>query len=259
MSDFPHFFGVPPSPQNALDLFKGEWSTRLPDATGLVASTGPMRGCEDYRVEWFSRMIGGFAGKRVLELGPLEGGHSYMLERGGASEVISIEANARAYLKSLVLKEVFQLQRVRFQLGDFLPYLKSTDEHFAVGFACGVLYHLLNPVELIELLAKHCDAVFVWSHYYDSAAVNEHPTLSRYFEPQPVEQSVGGFKHHLYRKRYGEALEWKGFCGGGAVEACWMPANEMIDAFRHFGFRVLGEVHERNPNGPAILLAVARE
>lgn len=83
MSEFPQFFGVSPSQQNALDLFKDEWSTRLPDACGLVASTGPMRGCEDYRIEWFERIVGGFSGKRVLELGPLEEGHSYMLEKGG--------------------------------------------------------------------------------------------------------------------------------------------------------------------------------
>lgn len=42
-----------------------------------------MRGCEDYRIEWFERIVGGFSGKRVLELGPLEEGHSYMLEKGG--------------------------------------------------------------------------------------------------------------------------------------------------------------------------------
>ncbi len=77
MSDFPNFFLQAPTAQNALDLFKGEWSTRLPDATGLVASTGPVRACEDYRVHWFEKHIpGGYAGKRVLELGPLEAGHS---------------------------------------------------------------------------------------------------------------------------------------------------------------------------------------
>jgi hypothetical protein len=92
MSEFPSFFGVPPSLQHALDLFKGEWSTRLPDACGLVASTGPVRACEDYRVEWFESLIGGFAGKRVLELGPLEGGHAYMLEKMGAAEIIAVAA-----------------------------------------------------------------------------------------------------------------------------------------------------------------------
>src|SRR5688572_27997205 len=76
MSDFPNFFDAVPSAQNALDLFKGEWSCRLPDSIGLVASTVPVRAFEDYRVEWFSRAIGGFAGKRVLELGPLEAGHT---------------------------------------------------------------------------------------------------------------------------------------------------------------------------------------
>ncbi|HOD48200.1 MAG TPA: hypothetical protein PKK58_12570, partial [Opitutaceae bacterium] len=127
MSDFPNFFLQAPTAQNALDLFKGEWSTRLPDATGLVASTGPVRACEDYRVHWFEKHIpGGYAGKRVLELGPLEAGHSYMLQHAGAAKVVAIEAAARAYLKCLVMKETFALDRVEFRLGDFIPYLKSS-------------------------------------------------------------------------------------------------------------------------------------
>lgn len=259
MSDFPQFFGTPPSPQNALDLFKGEWSTRLPDACGLVASTGPMRGCEDYRVEWFEPLAGGFAGKRVLELGPLEGGHAYMLERKGAASVVSIEANPRAYLKCLVLKEVFGLQRVRFQLGDFMPYLRETKERFEIGFACGVLYHLLDPVELIQLLGRTCDAVFVWTHVYDAAYMAANPDVGRYFQSEPQVSTVGGYTHRLHRKAYAGARDWKGFCGGAATDACWMSKDELLGAFRHFGFRVLEAIDEKNPNGPALLLAVARD
>jgi hypothetical protein len=258
MSDFPEFFGVAPSPQNALDLFKGEWSTRLPDACGLVASTGPMRGCEDYRVNWFEPLVGGYAGKRVLELGPLEGGHAYMLEQKGAASVLSIEANPRSYLKCLVLKEVFRMQRTQFLLGDFLPYLRSTQEHFSVGFACGVLYHLLNPVELIQLLAKTCDSVFVWTHCYDAAFLQTHPELGQYFAPHTETATVGGFTHQLHRKTYANARDWKGFCGGGAGDACWLTRETILAAFQHFGFRVVSSVDEQNPNGPALLLAVTR-
>ena len=140
MPDFPNFFNSPPSPQNAFDLFKGEWSTRLPDACGWTASTGPARLCEDYRVHWAAEQLGGFAGKRVLELGPLEGGHAYMLEQLGAASVFSLEASSRAFLKCLVLKEAFGLTRTRFLLGDFMPYLHTTADEFDVIFACGVLY-----------------------------------------------------------------------------------------------------------------------
>lgn len=259
MSDYPSFFGVAPSLQNALDLFKGEWSTRLPDQTGLVASTGPVRACEDYRINWFEKQVGGFAGKRVLELGPLEAGHTYMLELAGAAGITSIEANPRAYLKCLVMKEVFALQRVKFLLGDFLPYLRTTTDRFDLGIASGVLYHLLNPVELLQLLAPRCDSLFLWTHCYDATYMAGHPDVGRYFDPEPQTSSVGGFTHHLYRKRYGEALQWKGFCGGGAIDSCWLTQSDILGALQHLGYRVINLLEEtKNPNGPSLLVAATR-
>jgi hypothetical protein len=258
MTEAPHFFNIEPSPQNALDLFKDEWSTRLPDACGLVASRGPMRGCEDYRVEWFERVVGGFAGKKVIELGPLEGGHAYMLEQRNVATVLSIEANARAYLKCLVIKEIFQLHRVRFLLGDFMPFLRQTGEHYDIAFACGVLYHMTDPVELIQLLSRTCDAVFVWTHYYDEAFFASRPEMRQYFAEEAETRTVQGFTHRVHKKKYGPALEWKGFCGGGAADSSWMTKDDILGAFRHFGFRILEQVDEKNDNGPALLLALAK-
>lgn len=255
--DFPSYFGVAPSPQNALDLFKGEWSTRLPDDTGLVASTGPMRGCEDYRVEWFERLIGGFTGKRILELGPLEGGHAYMAEKRGAAEIVSIEANPRAYLKCLLLKEIFGLQRARFLLGDFTPYLRDSREQFDAVFACGVLYHMTNPVELIQLITQHARTAFVWTHCYEAEYFTAHPQQGSYFAPGHF-AGVGGYPHTLHRKRYGESKDWKGFCGGGAMDAAWLTRDEILGAFEHFGFRIIECIDEQNPNGPAILFAAEK-
>lgn len=262
MSDFPNFFLQAPTAQNALDLFKGEWSTRLPDATGLVASTGPVRACEDYRVHWFEKHIpGGYAGKRVLELGPLEAGHSYMLQHAGAAKVVAIEAAARAYLKCLVMKETFALDRVEFRLGDFVPYLKSSTETFDVALASGVVYHQKNPVELLSLLAGRARHLFIWTHYYDAQFMAARQDIGRYFEPQPLPNEVAGFAHHLYRKRYAEALEWKGFCGGGDIDTSWLTKADLLGALQNFGFEIVETWDERkdgqptNPNGPSILIA----
>jgi len=259
MPDFPNYFDAGPSGQNALDLFKGEWSCRLPDETGLVASTGPVRAFEDYRIEWFSRAIGGFAGKRVLELGPLEAAHTYMVERAGAAEVVSIEANSRAYLKCLVIKEVFGLHRAKFELGDFIPYLSNTKETFDIAIASGVLYHQKNPIELLSLLAQHCDTLLIWTHFYDRAGIEAKPEVARYFDPEPAIATVAGYRHSLFRKRYGEALEWKGFCGGGAIDSCWLPKSDIVGAVEHFGFRVIDLSEESNANGPALLLVARRK
>src|SRR3954447_24127366 len=86
-----------PSAQNALDIFKGEWASRLPSPCADLCA-GPLPLFADTRISRFLDEIGGITGKTVLELGPLEGGHSYMLDRAGPSEIVSIEGNSRAYL-----------------------------------------------------------------------------------------------------------------------------------------------------------------
>jgi hypothetical protein len=256
-SDFPHFFGAHPSLQNAIDLFKGEWSTRLPDDSGLVASTGPARHCEDYRVSWAARELQGFSGKMILELGPLEGGHAYMLEQLGADEIVSVEANSRAYLKCLILKEAFGLARSRFLLGDFMPFLRASRAQYDVGFACGVLYHQPEPVELIQLLATRCESVFVWTHFHDSAYLATNSKAAACFDASRA-SVVGGFEHTLFPRRYDSARSWKGFCGGGESSACWLSQTTILAAFEYFGFSVGRTVVEENPNGPAIMFTAKR-
>ena len=98
--------------------------------------------------------IGDYKGISVLELGPLEGGHAYMLEKAGVGSVLSIEANTRAFLKCLISKEIFGLNKCHFLLGDFTEYLNKLDEHirFDLVFASGVLYHqcrqLKQPIKM---------------------------------------------------------------------------------------------------------------
>ena len=130
-----------PTDQNALDIFKGEWSSRLPGIwKELNAGTIPL--FEDPRILWAADQLGGFGNQRVLELGPLEAGHSYMLETLGADTVIAVEANKRAYLKCLIIKEILNLKRCRFELGDCVTFLRENQTAFDVCLASGVLYHM---------------------------------------------------------------------------------------------------------------------
>src|ERR1035437_8430204 len=88
------------SVQNALDIFVSEWASRLPPPWSKCAAGGiPL--FEDGRIVWALQQLGGCEGQRALELGPLEGGHSYMLESHGAASVLAVEANTRAFLKCL--------------------------------------------------------------------------------------------------------------------------------------------------------------
>ncbi|MBD5653982.1 MAG: class I SAM-dependent methyltransferase [Candidatus Eremiobacteraeota bacterium] len=244
-----------PGPQNALDIFTGDWTSALPlpEGAGLVAGQALL--FADPRVDWALAALGGVAGARVLELGPLEGGHSYMLERAGAREVIAIEGNRGAFLRCLVLKEILGLTRVRYVCGDFNPYLRETDETFDVVFATGVLYHQLDPMQMLSDIARLAPAVYLWTHYYDAAS----PSLSgkigplRRLEFQGRSYSRGEF-------RYMQALAWSGFCGGSQPQAHWLPRTDILDALQAFGYRDVSVAFDDpdHPNGPCVAIVARR-
>lgn len=262
MSDFKSFFGLPPSDQNALDLFAGEWSSQPPaDRADLKAGTTPL--FDDPRIAWaHHRLIelglaDGFAARDVLELGPLEGGHTYLLDRLGAKSITAIEANPRAYLKCLVAKETFGMPRARFRAGDCLEHLRTTSCHYDVGVACGILYHLTNPVELLELLARHCDALFLWTVFYDPEFVAKNPVPgAKFSEVVPMEHA--GFKHTVHRFNYGPSRDWKGFCGGGEVFSYWMEKGQLLAALEHFGFTNFRTEQQLNVHGSALMVAARK-
>ena len=201
-----------PSAQNAVDIFKGEWASQFPAALSDPVLAGGIPLFEDIRITSAIEQLGGVEGMRVLELGPLEGAHSYMLELYGAASVIAIESNTRAYLKCLISKEILNLQRVKFLCGDFLEYLKASAERFDLILANGVLYHMRNPVELLFLLAKHTDRVNIWTHYYDDRIKSDIHLRHKF--PSSATAEVEGFRHSLYRQEYQVSLEQAGFCGG---------------------------------------------
>ena len=165
-----------PSEANAVDIFKGEWWSALPGRlAGIPAGNLPL--FDDKRVHWAIEALGGVAGKSVLELGPMEAGHTWMLEQAGAASVVSIEANSRCFMKCLIVKEVVGLTRSRFLHGDFEEYLRATSERFDAVVASGVLYHMRNPVELLRNIARVTDRVFIWSHYYSAEPLQAIPHM----------------------------------------------------------------------------------
>src|ERR1700742_895018 len=93
-----------PSIRNAMELFAGKWISQIP-----VYGYGHASLFEDGRLSLFDTAIGGVAGKKVLELGPLDGGHTYIMSALGAESIIAIEANKDSYLRCLIIKEAFNL------------------------------------------------------------------------------------------------------------------------------------------------------
>lgn len=247
-----------PHYQNVLDIFSGEWSSILPSYTGLTTIPGTARLFEDDRIQWANQTLGGFKNLRVLELGPLEGGHSYMLQNMGAAEVMAIESNIRAFLKCLCIKEIFGLDRVHFELGDFVRYLMNVKIQYDVVMASGVLYHLQNPIEVLEVIASITNKIFLWTHYYDETIINGSDIQNKF---RVIESRVHkGFQYDSVEYQYKDALNWQGFCGGSKATSRWLLRNSITSYLDSLGFESkIGFDHPNHPNGPAFAVCAIRQ
>ena len=141
---------------------RGPWITRF-WVDGVPCGGDTFDPSDDARIRMFVNETGPLAGKRILELGPLEGGHSIQLARLGAS-VVGIEGHESNYERCLFVKKFFNVDNVEFLLGDLrtfdLKQLGPVDFIFNVG----VLYHLDEPWELLSALRSVAPAMFVSTH-----------------------------------------------------------------------------------------------
>lgn len=246
-----------PNPQQIVNLFEGEWMSAFPAPFEEVkAGIYPL--FNDGRLKWGMDRLGGVKGKKVIELGPLEGGHSFMVERSGADSVIAVEGNPRAFLRCMIVKEMMKLAKVHFLFGDFNEYLKSTSEHFDFCIASGVLYHMKEPVELLKLISEHAQELFLWTQYYDESICSKGGLKKKFLAPYSRE--TAGFRHTLHPFKYGASRLWSTFIGGPARTSCWLSRQEILDALHHFGFISIEVACEEtsHPHGPSFAL-IARK
>ncbi len=248
-----------PSDQNVLDIFKGQWSSRLPDNFGLVTEPGEARLFEHGLVVWAEEIFGNFSDWEILELGPLEGGHSYMFQSRNARKVISIEANTRAFLKCLCIKEILKLDRVEFKLGDFMSFLENYNSKCDMVFASGVLYHMEEPIRLLKLISRATDRLFIWTHYYDQGGISSRKDLRHKFSPVSSLE-YDGVSYEYSTQSYKDALNWLGFCGGPKPVSKWLTRDSILKALEQFEFADIQINFDDpdHPNGPAFAICAKK-
>lgn len=246
-----------PSTQNAVDIFTGKWASDLSTVLPVVGTGGSDLFKSDPRPRWAAQALGNSRGRldgmRVLELGPLEGGHTFQLEQLGAAEIIAVEANAEAYLKCLIVKEALGMTRSRFLFGNALDFIQSTTDTFDLVFCSGILYHMSNPVQLIKACCAVADRCFVWTHYYNAESGDgEGPRTHR-----PVEEA--GFATVYHELGYG-SREVGTFWGGLEDIRAWMEQDAILDCFRHFGLGKIDVVQDdrAHVHGAAMSFAASR-
>lgn len=240
-----------PSNQTGVDVFRGNWASDLSSLLG-VDGTGPSPlFTQDGRPKAFADAFGNdgsLSGMNILELGPLEGGHTYMLEQLGAATVTAVESNVVSWLKCLVAKELLELRRSKFLLGDVPAYLSACDTRYDAIMASGILYHMADPVTLIEKISTVCDKCFIWTHYYKPGS------NVKSFRSEAVVRGETSFRYWTHD--YGNSTH----LGGNASAASWMEREQIIDAFKRFGLSRIDILSEDldHPHGPSFSFTAQR-
>ena len=248
-----------PHEQNSFDLFKGSWSTKIFGAE----DTGGFDGFNDERIDWLLDELGGVKGKKILELGPLEGAHTYMLERAGG-EVVSIEGNHGAFLRCLIVKNFLGLKS-KFLLGDFSNPDISGDK-FDTVVASGVLYHMEDPIALLEKVSSKTDNLFIWTHYFEedlerwSSVAKQEIEDGKWDIDNPKFFDVNGLSVKTIRQDYGKAKRWSGFCGGSSSFSYWICKKDLLALIRKLGFANIRINFDKvdHQNGPCFALIASR-
>lgn len=248
-----------PSNQTIVDIFKDEWSSTLPGSTHAIASPGHIPLFSDDRVEWLLSVFGSVKDQSILELGPLEGGHTYMMHQQGVSSITSVEANTHAFLKCLCVKEMLNMTNAHFKLGDFMHMLRQDKTKYDLVIASGVLYHMEEPIELIKLLSEITNKLFIWTHYYDVDTIKGRADLTHRFNA-PAPLVYEGIEYIYATQAYKDALNWSGFCGGPMPVSKWVTRESILKALDHYGFTKISINFEDklHSNGPSFAICASK-
>jgi hypothetical protein len=244
-----------PRAQFAIDTIEG-WSSRFPAALEVTAGTAGL--FEDDRVHWALAQLGGARGKTILELGPLEGGHTYMLHESGAASILAIEGNKRCYLKCLITKELLHLDRARILLGDFMPWLENNPTMFDMIWSTGVLYHQVEPIKLLKLIGTRTNQTHIWTHYIPDEGYGKEPWT------QPItaveEREYNGRQIPHFVRSYFNQGEKANYCGGVYQNSSWLRRSDILAELKLLGFNEIAISFEDpgHPNGPAFAIAASR-
>jgi hypothetical protein len=118
---------------------------------------------------------------------------------------------------------------------------------------------MTNPIELLFLMSKVSDKLFIWTHYFDGLILHGQANLSPKFTGHTASE-YSGFRHTLYRQEYAASLEQAGFCGGSTSFSYWLSREEILSCLKFLGYSKVQISFEQpdHPHGPCFALVATR-
>jgi 2-polyprenyl-3-methyl-5-hydroxy-6-metoxy-1,4-benzoquinol methylase len=193
----------------------------------------------DYRIVKLNELLG-LKGKSVLEVGCFEGIHTLGL-RLFCEDVTAIDIRP-----SNVIKTLARLSLSGSYAKVFVADVEQLPEKFGTFdliFHCGVLYHLMSPVEQIFALAPMCKQLFLDTHIARD-------------EKSLVEKKHGDFS---YKGAFHDEGGWVDPFSGKDPKAFWLTQDSLVKALERAGFasvKILETREERN--GPRLAILASR-
>jgi SAM-dependent methyltransferase len=171
----------------------------------------------------------------ILELGSLEGAHSFILaQHPGVERVLAVEGRESNLRKARFVRELLQIRNVDFVQAN----LEQTDlaalGKFDAVFCCGLLYHLPAPWKLLEQLSTVAPVLFIWTHYAAEA------------EARDIGNGLRGKIHH----EGGEDEPLSGM----SPTATWLTLDSLLSVLKASGFAKTEVIHDdpTHANSPAM-------
>jgi len=198
-------------------------------------------------------VLGGeYAGKRVADIGCLEGYYATECALQGA-QVVGIEGRSFNITKCEFVKSVLGTPRIEFVQDDAMNVTRAKYGAFDLVIALGLLYHLEDPFTFIESLSGLCDGCVVLETLI---ALEDQPdTISDGWRPELSE--LRQFEHRgreytgrLYREFESSAPQLAKELSPEASldneQSVWLTEQSLIDLLRDAGFaHIQKHVYER--------------
>ncbi len=201
---------------------------------------GEYDAANDVRLDMFRKRFAGV--KRILELGSLEGGHSFALTSlPGVEQVVAIEGRKSSMEKSLFVQKLLKQEKVKFVRANLERFDLKQLGRFDVVFCVGLLYHLPKPWKLLERIGETSDAIFLWTHY----APPEKAKITRH--------TYEGFYYREWKFLW-EALS------GFSPRSFWPGRSALLKMLSDVGFSDIAveEDATQHVHGPAITLSARK-
>ena len=176
----------------------------------------------------------------ILELGSLEGGHTFELaRRPGVTSVVALEGRRANLARAQTAARLLKAGNVRFIHADLETVALQQFGKFDAIFCSGLLYHLPAPWKLLRQFKKVSSHAFLWTHYCKEEGAN---TVMEGYKgtmkgESGLDEPLSGLSPHSF----------------------WPTLGSLVEMLKDAEFPMLDILHneEDHRDGPAVMIVAS--